>query len=89
MKTFLIELDNRPDGETNSSIVGYSTTPIALAEFYKRCGVAVATTLFTSVVLEVCTAEGKVIDRKIIQTQYVPPEPEPPEPEDEESGDGE
>ena len=77
MKTFLIELDNRPDGETNSSIVGYSSTPIAMAEFYKRCGVAVATTLFTSVVLEVCGASGQIFERKIIQTQYQPPEPEP------------
>ena len=84
MKTFVIELDNRVDGEVNSSIKGYSTKAIALSEFYKRCGVAVASTDFTSVVLEVCGADGKILDRKILETAY-----EPPELEDEESGDGE
>ena len=76
MKTFLIELDNRPDGETNSSCKGYSSTPVALAEYYKRCGVAVTTTDFTSVVLEVIRADGVIVERKVVKTQYIPPEPE-------------
>lgn len=74
MKTFLIELDNRPDGETNSSCKGYSSTPVALAEYYKRCGVAVTTTDFTSVVLEVVRADGVIVERKVVETQYIPPE---------------
>ena len=84
MKTFLIELDNRPDGEVNSSINGYSSETVALNQFYQRCAVAVATTLFTKVVLEVTRADGQILDRKILATAYVPPEPEP-EPEDEPS----
>lgn len=85
MKTFVIELDNRVDGEVNSSVKGYSTKAIAMSEFYKRCGVAVASTDFTSVVLEVCGADGKILDRKILETAYETPVEEP---EDEESGDG-
>ena len=75
-KTFVFELDNRVDGEVNSSVKGYSSKAIAMSEFYKRCGVAVASTDFTSVVLEVCGADGKIYDRKILETAYEPLEPE-------------
>ena len=89
MKTFVIELDNRVDGEVNSSVKGYSTKAIAMSEFYKRCGVAVVSTDFTSVVLEVCGADGKILDRKILETAYELPELEESESEEPEEGDEE
>lgn len=89
MKTFLIELDNRPDGITNQSINSYSTPAITLAQFYQRCAVATTSTQFVSVFLMVIDEQGGVIERKFIVTQYTPPEPEgEPEPEVE-SGEGE
>ena len=90
MKTFVIELDNRVDGDVNSSIKGYSTKAFAMSEFYKRCGAAVSSTDFTSVVLEVTRADGQILKRDVIKTAYVPPvPPEPEEPEEPEEGDEE
>lgn len=82
MKTFLIELDNRPDGTTNQSINSYSTPAITLATFYQRCAVAVTNTTFVSVFLMIIDEQGNIMDRRFITTQYQPPEPEP-EPESE------
>ena len=83
MKTYVLELDNRPDGEVNAILNGYSSETIALNQYYTRCAVAVATELFTSVVLEVTRADGQILKRDIIKTAYVPPvPPEPEEPEE-------
>ena len=68
MKTFLIELDNRPDGITNQSINSYSTPAITLAQFYQRCAVATTSTQFVSVFLMVIDEQGGVIERKFIVT---------------------
>lgn len=90
MRTFLIELQNRPDGTTNTSINSYSTEAITRATFYQRCAAAVTSTQFVSVYLEVINEQGAPIERKFIITQYTPPEPEPePEPEGEGEGEGE
>ena len=86
MRTFLIELDNRPDGITNQSINSYSTPAVTMAQFYQRCAAAVASTSFVSVFLMVIDEQGNMLERKYIITQYTPPEPEP-EPEDGEEGD--
>ena len=84
MRTFLIELDNRPDGVTNTSINSYSTPAVTLANFYQRCATAVTTTQFVSVFLMIIDEQGNIMDRRFITTQYQPPEPEPePEPETE------
>lgn len=87
MRTFLIELDNRPDGITNQSINSYSTPAITMAQFYSRCAVVVASTSFVSVFLMVIDEQGNMLERKYIITQYTPPEPEPEEEGNE--GDGE
>ena len=82
MRTFLIELQNRPDGITNSSINSYSTEAVTQSMFYQRCAAAVTNTTFLSVMLMMVDTEGTIIDRRFITTQYQPPEPEPePEPE--------
>lgn len=87
MKTFLIELDNRPDGITNQSINSYSTQAATMSMFYQRCAVAVTSTQFVSVFLMVLNEQGTVLDKRFIVTQYTPPEPEPePEPEVEPEG---
>lgn len=87
MKTYVLELDNRVDGEVNANLNGYSSETIALNQYYTRCAVAVATELFTSVVLEVTRADGQILRREVIKTAYVPPVP--PEPEEPEEGDAE
>ena len=83
-KTFLIELQNRPDGLTNQSINSYSTPAATLAMFYQRCAAAVTNTTFESVTLVVMDELGNRVEGQNIITQYQPPEPEPdPEPEPE------
>ena len=82
MKTFLIEIQNRPDGISNQSINSYSTEAVTLAMFHQRCAVAITSTQFVSVTLVVLNSEGVILEDKYIITQYQPPEPEPePEPE--------
>lgn len=84
MRTFLVELDNRPDGITNTSINSYSTPATTMSMFYQRCAVATTTELFTSVFLQVLDEQGNMLERKFIVTQYQPPEPETePEPDPE------
>ena len=82
MRTFLIELQNRPDGITNSSINSYSTEAITRATFHQRVAAAITSTQFKSVYLEVITEEGSLLEQRYVITQYTPPEPEP-------EGDGE
>lgn len=84
MRTFLIELQNRPDGVTNTSINSYSTEAVTRATFHQRVATAITSTQFVSVYLEVIDQEGNILERRFVTTQYQPPEPEP-EPE----GDGE
>lgn len=89
MRTFLIELQNRPDGITNSTINSYSTSAITQSMFYQRCASAVTSTQFLSVFLMIIDEQGTILDRRFIVTQYQPPEPEPePEPEGGEEGEG-
>ena len=85
MRTFLIELQNRPDGITNTSINSYSTEAITRANFHQRVAAALTSTQFVSVYLEVLTEEGSRLEQRYVITQYQPPEPEP-EPE---GGEGE
>lgn len=84
MHTVLIELDKRPDGVLNKSINEYSSHAVTMSMFYQRCAVAVTSTQFISVFLQVIDEEGNIYDQRFLTTQYVPPEPEP---EPEEGGD--
>lgn len=72
MRTFLIELQNRPDGVTNSSINSYSTKAVTLATFHQRCAVALTSTQFVSVSLLVVDELGNVLENVNIETQYDP-----------------
>ena len=73
-RTFLIELQNRPDGITNQSINSYSTPAMTLSMFYQRCAVAVASTQFLSVTLMIIDTHGNVIENKNLDTAYTPSE---------------
>ena len=43
-RTYLIELQLRPDGVINSSINTYSTPNMVLSMYYQRCAAAVSST---------------------------------------------
>lgn len=89
MRGFLVELQNRPDGQTNNASGFYSSIPVLLATYHQRYAVAVASTQFTSVYLAAMDCEGNIYEQALVQTQYVPPEPEPePEPTPEEDNGG-
>ena len=79
MRTFLVELQNRPDGITNSSINSYSTAAITRAAFHQRVASALTSTQFVSVYLCVITDEGALLESQYVTTQYQPPESEPDE----------
>lgn len=73
-RTFLIELQNRPDGITNQSINSYSTPAATLSMFYQRCAAAVTSTQFLSVTLMIIDTHGNVIENKNLDTAYTPSE---------------
>lgn len=76
MKTFLVELQNRPDEITNTSLTHYSTEAVTMATFYQRCAAAITSTQFVTVLLMVIREDGSIVDRRFIKTQYQPPESE-------------
>lgn len=73
-RTFLIELQNRPDGLTNQSINSYSTPAVTLAMFYQRCAAAVTNVNFESVTLMIIDKHGNVLENKNLDTAYTPSE---------------
>ena len=73
-RTFLIELQNRPDGITNQSINSYSTFASGLGMFYQRCAAAATSTQFVSVTLILTDCHGNIFENKNLDTAYVPEE---------------
>ena len=84
MTHYVIELQNRPDGITNSTLTARSSLATGLALFYQRAAVAVTSTDYTAVSLTLMNETGSIIKNELFQTQYVPPVPEPEEEEGEE-----
>lgn len=78
MRGFLVELQNRPDGQTNmGNATGfYSSIPVTLATYHQRYAVALTSTQFTSVYLAAMDCEGNTYEQALVGTQYVPPESE-------------
>lgn len=70
MKTFLTEIQNRPDGLANSTINAYSSAAVGLASWYQRAAVAVTTKDYTSVVLTLTGEDGNIMMHEALQTQY-------------------
>lgn len=82
MRGFLVELQNRPDGQTNNASSFYSSMPVTLATYHQRYAAAIGSTQFVSVCLKAMDCEGNIYEQALVTTSYVPPEPEPePEPE--------
>ena len=70
MRTFLTEIQNRPDGLANSTINAYSSAATGLAQWYQRAAVAVTTKNFTSVILTLISEDGNIMMHETMQTQY-------------------
>ena len=70
MRTFLTEIQNRPDGLANSTINAYSSAAVGLASWYQRAAVAVTTKNFTSVILTLISEDGNIMMHETLQTQY-------------------
>ena len=75
-RTYLIELQTRPDGVINSSINTYSTPNMVLSMYYQRCAAAVSSTQFVNVTLMIVDTEGRMLQSIKLDTSYVAPEPE-------------
>lgn len=86
IRTFLLELDARPDGVVNQQLNSYSSLATTTSMFFQRCAVATTSTQFTHVFLQVIDDEGVVYESRLINTLYEPPEPEPEEPEEDNGG---
>jgi hypothetical protein len=70
MRTFLTEIQHRPDGISNTSINSYSSAAVGLASWYQRAAVAVTTKNYTSVVLTLTSEDGNIMMHESLQTQY-------------------
>ena len=77
MYTFLTELQKRPDGIINSSVIARSSLATGLALYYDRASKAVTSTQFTGVALTLTDEDGNIIENRRFDTLYAPtPEPE-------------
>lgn len=70
MRTFLTEIQHRPDGISNTSVNAYSSEAVGLAQFYTRAASAVTTTNFTGVILVLKREDGKTMKDEYFYTQY-------------------
>jgi hypothetical protein len=67
---YVIKLENRPDGITNSTMESRQAFATAMSLFYSWASTASATELFTSVALTVMDNNGEIIENKLIPTAY-------------------
>lgn len=73
MNTFyyIVELQNRADGLTNSTITQRSSLANALSYYYERKSKLIPNTEFVSAVLMLIDNEGNTIEvAELIETQY-------------------
>jgi len=73
MNTFyyIVELQNRADGLTNSTITQRSSLANALSYYYERKSKLIPNTEFVSAVLMLIDNEGNTIEEaELIETQY-------------------
>ena len=67
---YLTELQTRPDGIVNSTIKGYSSLAVGLAQYYSRASVAVTTEQYTGVALTLQDQNGGIVKNEFFETQY-------------------
>lgn len=70
MYYMLTEIQNRPDGQANTSIKSYSSFSVGLAQYYQRAAVAVTTKDYTSVILTLTSQDGDIVEHKRFDTEY-------------------
>lgn len=70
-KTFLTEIQHRPDGASNTSVKSYSSEAVGLSQYYARASQAVATTDYTGVILTLKREDGYTMQDEFFETQYV------------------
>lgn len=74
MYYMLTEIQNRPDGQPNTSIKSYSSFSVGLAQYYQRAAVGVTTKDYTSVILTLTSQDGDIVEHKRFDTEYVAPQ---------------
>ena len=73
MYYFITELQTRPDGIVNTSIITRSSLALGLSYYYQRASVAVSTVDFKAVALTLQDQNGVIIENKCFDTCYEEP----------------
>ena len=74
MQYYVIEIQNRDDGQNNQSTTMRQKLSTGLQLFYERCAAAVQTTLYPTVTLMLIDSNGTVYENKHLTTAYQPEE---------------
>lgn len=70
MQYYVIEIQNRDDGQNNQTTTMRQKISTGLQLFYERCAAAVQTALYPTVTLILIDSNGKVYENKHITTAY-------------------
>ena len=76
MQYYVIEIQNRADGNNNQSTTMRQKLSTGLQLFYERCAATVQTQQYTSATLMLIDSDGHVYENKHLTTSYVEPEAE-------------
>lgn len=74
MQYYVIEIQNRDDGQNNQTTTMRQKLSTGLQLFYERCAAAVQTALYPTVTLILIDSNGKVYENKHLVTAYEPAE---------------
>lgn len=74
MQYYVIEIQNRDDGQNNQSTTMRQKLSTGLQLFYERCAAAVQTALYPTVTLMLIDSNGTVYENKHLTTAYQPEE---------------
>lgn len=70
MQYYVIEIQNRDDGQNNQTTTMRQKLSTGLQLFYERCAAAVQTALYPTVTLILIDSNGKVYENKHLTTAY-------------------
>ena len=73
MQFYVIEIQNRADGQNNQTTTMRQKLSTGLQLFYERCAAAVQTALYPTVTLMLIDQNGMVIENKHLTTAWVEP----------------
>ena len=74
MQYYVIEIQNRDDGQNNQTTTMRQKLSTGLQLFYERCAAAVQTALYPTVTLILIDSNGVVYENKHLTTAYEPAE---------------